>query len=168
MKKQRLFFLIVLLELFSLSLIAEPMILIFDTTLSDSTEIALPLYGTVDVTVDWGDGNSDSYVTASDKLHTYANEGTYTVSVDGILTQFGGGDHEYIGSNKLTSITSFGTIGLTSLSGAFYNASNLTQVPSQLPSEITDLSYVFRNASSSSFSISSLVFRCFLEIFLIL
>ena len=49
-------FLLLLLILFSrlLSIERIAMTLEFDTTLSDGTEIALPLYGTLDVFVDWG------------------------------------------------------------------------------------------------------------------
>ena len=65
------------------------MTLEFNTTLSDGTDVTLPLYGTVGVTVDWGDGNSEPFTTEGDKTHTYSTEGTYTVSINGSLTQFG-------------------------------------------------------------------------------
>ena len=55
--------------------------LIFDTTLSEGTEISIPLADSVSVTIDWGDGNSDPFTTMGFKHHEYATEGTYTVSI---------------------------------------------------------------------------------------
>jgi len=40
----------------------EPMVLVFDTNLDDGTTVSLPLYGTVNVTVDWGDGNIENFI----------------------------------------------------------------------------------------------------------
>ena len=127
------------------------MTLQFNTNLSAGTTITLPLYGTVNVTVDWGDGsNTDNYTTTGNKTHTYASEGTYTVSISGSLTQFGHGDNSYTNADKLVKVTSFGSIGLTSLSGAFYGTANLDEVPTILPSEITDLSNTFRGTGKES------------------
>jgi surface protein len=137
-------------------LMATPMSLVFNTNLSSGTTIELPLFGTVNVTIDWGDGGATEAVSAAgNKEHTYSSEGTYTVSIDGSLTQFGNGFHDYVGNDKLTKVTSFGSIGLTSLSGAFHNATNLTQVPNTLPSGITNLYGTFYGASSFNQSIDS-------------
>ena len=62
------------------------------TTTAHNQDVTLPLYGTVDVTVDWGDIEpDDDYDSAGDKTHNYALAGTYTVSISGNLTQFGHG-----------------------------------------------------------------------------
>jgi len=127
------------------------MILQFNTNLSAGTTITLPLYGTVAVTVDWGDGTSnDNYTTTGCKTHTYVSEGTYTVSISGSLTQFGNGSNSYANADKLVKVTSFGTIGLTSLTGAFYATTNLEEVPTTLPVAITDLSNTFRGTGKES------------------
>gem|GEM_PF-1427148 len=122
---------------------ASPMTLEYNTNLDNTTTIVLPLYGTVNVTVDWGDGNSDSYTTTGNKNHTYFSEGTYTVSITGIVTQFGNGNSNYSYTDKLVKVSSFGTVGLTSLSGAFWGTDNLEEVPTILPTSVTDLSYTF-------------------------
>ncbi len=121
--------------------ISAPMklILLID---SANTEIRLPLRGAVDVTVVWGDGESDTYTSAGDAIHTYTNAGIDTVSIDGSLTQFGIGD-DWPGADNLTKVIDFGTIGLTSLSGAFYRAESLTEVPDVLPTTVIDLSNCF-------------------------
>ena len=130
------------------------MILVFNTTLYayTGTTITLPLYGTVNVEVNWGDESSDSYTTTGDKSHTYTSEGTYTVSISGTLTQFGNGSDYYDGITKLAKVVSFGSIGLTSLSGAFNASTNLTEVPTTLPTTINDLSFAFTNISMASIS----------------
>ena len=128
---------------------SDAMVLEFNTTLSDGTTVTLPLYGSVNVTVDWGDGTTPQTITTTgDHNHTYAAEGTYNVSITGSLSQFGHGQNSYSNANKLTKVTSFGNLGLTSLSGAFYNAENLTEVPAALPITVTNLSYMFDYAPS--------------------
>mgnify|MGYP000870022633 FL=1 len=145
MKKQLLLILTAIILSWSAN---AQMVLEFNTNLSDGTTITLPLYGTVDVTVNWGDGASDTYTAAGNHEHIYAAEGTYTVSITGMLTQFGGGKETVTPNiDKLIKVTSFGNIGLISLFGAFYGASNLVDLPSQLPSTVLDLSYMLRGAS---------------------
>ena len=128
---------------------AEPMTLVYNTNLSEGTTVTLPFYRTVNVTVDWGDGSSpESFTSTGLKNHTYASEGTYTVSINGILTQFGSISSSYTNTDKLTAVISFGDIGLTHLFGAFYNAVNLTAVPTILPSSVTFLNGTFYGATS--------------------
>ncbi len=143
-------FLLIFLLINSL-LQAQSMILQFNTNLSSGTTVTLPLYGTVNVTVDWGDGSStETFTSSGDKDHTYAYEGVYTVSVSGTLTQFGHGNIAYANANKLEKVTNFGNLGLTSLSGAFYNTANLDEVPASLPASVTDLSYAFKNTGKAT------------------
>lgn len=136
MRKQLLFILAALMLSWSAS---AQMVLEFNTNLSEGKTITLPLYGDVNVTVNWGDANSEAYTTEGNQEHTYAAEGTYTVSITGSLTQFGNGWDETLIMDKLVKVTSFGNIGLTSLSGAFYNATNLEELPSELPSSVNSL-----------------------------
>jgi hypothetical protein len=84
-----------------------------------------------------------------DLNHTYLSSGIYTVKIYGTLSQFGNGYTPYENSEKLISLVDFGDLEneLTSLSGAFNNAINLISVPSNLPLNITDLSYCFFKAS---------------------
>ena len=63
-------------------------------TTSANESITLPLRSgyDYDFTVDWGDGSAEATVTAhddSDKTHTYADAGTYTVIIDGTLWRLG-------------------------------------------------------------------------------
>ena len=152
MKKQLLFILASIMISWSAS---AQMVLEFNTNLSEGKTITLPLYGTVDVSVNWGDGNSNTFTTEGLQEHTFATEGTYTVSISGSLTQFGGGFTPTPNMDKLVKVTSFGNIGLTSLKGAFKYAVNLNELPLQLPSTVQVLTYLLVGTTIFNFDISS-------------
>ena len=129
------------------------MLLRFDTMLSAGTSVTLPLRGAVDVTVSWGDGSTTSVTEAGDHGHTFASDGPYTVAISGSLGQYGSGlelafDEEYPDAEKLIAVVSWGDLGLVSLAGAFIGAINLTAVPGNVPTTVTDLTRTFRGATS--------------------
>ncbi len=112
-----------------------------------NTEIVLPLYGTVNVSINWGDSSAIETVnTPTSKAHKYTSIGVKTVTITGILTQFG--SYTIYHGPTLTKVLSWDGLGLTSLSYAFNSAILLTSVPGMLPSSVTDLSYMFSYASS--------------------
>ena len=124
----------------------DEMVLVFNTALGEGTTVSLPFLGTVAVTVDWGDGNKDEFTSPGQKSHTYDAEGTYTVKISGTLEGFGG--YGYDNVEKLVKVTGFGKLGLDNLFGAFSRASNLVEVPAQLPETVRSLNFMFSNASS--------------------
>jgi surface protein len=124
----------------------SPLVLIFDTSLGDTT-IELPLNGTVNAEVDWGDGTTDTYTTAGTKTHTYASGGEYVVKVNGLVTQFGSGATA-LSRPELTKCLSFGDIGITSLFGAFRDCANFIEAPSRIPISVTSLDRMFQGATS--------------------
>jgi hypothetical protein len=107
----------------------------------------VPLYGTISVNVIWGDNNSNYYDTPGNYDHTYSSVGTYIIEIVGILSQFGNGLSGYTNADKLVSVQTFGNMELQSLSGAFKDAVNLTSVPNQIPTTLTNLEYAFYGAS---------------------
>jgi len=119
----------------------------------------LGLFGDVNVSVNWGDGTSDDVSVAGPLPHTYATSGKYTITVSGSLTGFGQDYDDYgnplQGAQYLTAVRSFGNLGIASLSSAFETAVNLLEVPSSLPSTVTDLYATFFGASSFNQSLSS-------------
>lgn len=124
---------------------ADPdLVLVFDTTLASGTTVTVPLAGTVDVVIDWGDSTSDVYTTSGNKTHTYASEGEYTVRVSGSLTGFGA----FVSRPNLTKCLSFGDLGLASLDDAFRSCANLTEVPTSVPSSVTNMSRMFQAATA--------------------
>lgn len=121
----------------------EPMVLVFNSFLSDGTTITLPLEGKVNVVIDWGDGTLAAVKNPGLVSHTYASNGIYTVRITGLLEQFGLGSVTYPNAEKLSQVTSFGDLGLISLSGAFHHAKNLRNISWDFPATVTDLSYMF-------------------------
>jgi surface protein len=124
----------------------SPLVLVFDTSLGDTT-IELPLNGTVNAEVDWGDGTSDTYTTAGTQTHTYSSGGEYVVKVNGLVTQFGSGATA-LSRPELTRCLSFGDIGITSFFGAFRDCANFIEAPSRLPVGVTSLAFMFHSAAS--------------------
>ena len=116
-------------------------------------DFELGLFGDVNVSIDWGDSTPASVATTAGVVsHTYATSGEYTIRVSGTLTGFGQDPNDYdeplIGAEYLTGVSSFGTLGLTSLAYAFYGAVNLVSVPSVLPSTVVNLEDTFWEADS--------------------
>jgi hypothetical protein len=58
-------------------------------TVTGTSSIALPLYGTQAITASWGDGTVSliSQSAQADRTHSYATPGVYTVSITGTGTR---------------------------------------------------------------------------------
>ncbi len=110
-----------------------PMVLTVDTRLGPGTTVSLYSTGSIDVSVQWGDGTSSSATTSSGLSHTYVAEGEYQVRISGTMTHFSGGD-------RLAGIVAWGDIGLTSL---FRAGLGPMPLPNSLPSSVTNLSHMF-------------------------
>ena len=136
-------------KLMSVGKVGDPppdpdLVLVFDTTLATGTTVNVPLAGTVDVVIDWGDGSSEAFTTSGNKTHTYASEGEYTVRVSGSLTGFGG----FVTRPNLTKCLSFGDLGLSGLDFGFSRCPNLVVVPETIPASVTSTGSLFRDATS--------------------
>jgi surface protein len=136
---------------------AQDFVMTLDTTLSDDNMVVLPLQGVFAVTVNWGDGTSVETFTSdgdTEPSHVYENEGEYTIQISGALQHFGvsGGVLDegvpWQGVTMVTTVTSFGVLGIESLEGSFWGAENLIQVPTELPASATNLSAMFADASA--------------------
>lgn len=91
-------------------------------------KLVLPLDGTVEAAVDWGDGTTDN-VTAVRPEHTYAKAGEYYVTVTGKVTKLG----NRVGipsanQSAIVRVIQWGQLGLESLEEAFSGNKGLTQV----------------------------------------
>ncbi len=145
------------------------MIMVVDTTLNTESPpygartIRVPVQGTYDCVIDWGDGTTSTIsgsrpqpvgpAGAGYEQKTYAVDGIYTITITGTMTGFG---NYFIIQNCLTEVVSWGNTGLTSMIGGFYGASNLTSVPATPPpTTITNMSYMFNNCTIFNQNISS-------------
>lgn len=128
-----------------------PFISLWETTTPNET-ITLPLRQgfQYNMTVVWGDGTS-SQITAwndTDKTHTYAQAGQYTVTMKGIAEAWyfnNSGDKD-----KILSISDLGDMGWKNFEKAFYGCSNLTTVKGGITSKVTNTSYMFHSAGNAA------------------
>ena len=130
----------------------SPMILTIDTTLEANLVMLIPLRGNTNVVIDWGDGSNTIEVNANLTVNlqkTYSANGNYTISITGTSQQYGFPPGDSPNTNqKITGVSSFGTLGLQSLIGAFRTAINLTSVPATLPSTVANLNQTFQGANN--------------------
>lgn len=125
---------------------------------ADEARAGIPLSGTVNVTVDWGDGTSDTFTTAGFKTHQYATAGVKLISITGSLTHFGfttnatdtsdgAGGNAADEMAKITEVVAWGNLdNLVKLEYAFASAENLTSVPNYFPANVTDVHAMFIGA----------------------
>ena len=126
------------------------------TVSTDGETITLPLRSgfSYNFSVDWGD-NSTSEIDAhddTDKTHTYAVSGDYTVTITGVVEAWyfnAQGDR-----NKITSVTDLGDVGWKNLNSAFKGCENLVGFAGGNVSEVTDMGGMFYAASSVTPEIS--------------
>lgn len=124
---------------------------IWDTNLGQNPTVTLALGGSVNATINWGDGNSTTVVSPGPHTHAYAQDGIYTVSVTGGATVY---NSELYSSSeeskKLIEVVSWGDLGFEDFSSAFYLAVNLTAVPNHSYGieSVTDMYSMFREATS--------------------
>jgi surface protein len=124
----------------------------WNTSLGEGTTVTLALAGSVNATIDWGDGTTQHVTTAGPHVRDYGADGIRTVSVTGSVSAYnsfsnGGAESEHA---KLVSVESWGAVGFTSMTYAFYGASNLTSVPATSAGieNVTDMGAMFAFASS--------------------
>ena len=94
--------------------------LVYDITVLAGTTHTPPISGTIDLLIDWGDGQSES-ATAS-VSHTYTNAGTYRIVLEGSVTSFAfnnGGDRLHV-----TDVIKVEDVGLTNVVGMWYGCTN--------------------------------------------
>ena len=124
------------------------------TTANES--ITIPAGGaTGTYTVNWGDETVSVNVTGSQR-HTYDTPGTYDVRVYGDFTRIHL-DERQPNANKMRSIEQWGDIRWESMNSAFRGASNMIYRATDAPdlSGVTDMSWMFRDASSFNGNIST-------------
>ena len=118
----------------------------------------LPFAGSVSLTVDWGDGTAEN-VAADYPAHTYAAPGSYTVAAAGHadrMTQ----PLEYYNPARdnyrkhLTAVESFGNLGLTYCSYAFYLCPNLRHYERKPKffRTVTYMDYMFFDCTSITYT----------------
>lgn len=116
----------------------DALILVYTTTAA-GTEITLPLSGTVNCSVDWGDGSEPDSVTSSAPTHSYANAGEYKVRINGTVTALSSESIDKTVSALLTEVSQWGATGLTSMNHAFYRCSTMQSIPAETGDALADV-----------------------------
>lgn len=89
---------------------------------------SLPLAGTVDVTINWGDGTAEEAVTNVAPTHTYAEAKEYIVTVKGSVSELNNLKVNTKYRSTITEVLQWGQLGLTSLKSAFDTNKSLVSV----------------------------------------
>lgn len=132
-----------------------------------NTPISLPLSGSVNVLVDWGDETQkEKFIEAGIKSHNFITTGIKIVTIKGTLTSYGSNSNidyydpgdQFINNIKnenLIKVISWDGLGLIDLSDAFFNAIKLIEVPNTLPSTVIKLKGTFFAAKAFNQDISN-------------
>ncbi|MFC3197150.1 BspA family leucine-rich repeat surface protein [Parapedobacter deserti] len=128
------------------------------TTANESITIPVnPNVSGYNYSVDWGDGTTSTGQTGN-AVHSYAEAGTYTVSISGDFPaiQLGSVASDNTNDQKLRSIEQWGDIAWTTMEGAFANASNLRSTAVDVPdlSGVSSLAWMFAGARSFNADLS--------------
>ena len=105
-------------------------------TVAANTQITVPVTGSVDVYIDYGDGTKES-ITSENPTHTYSNAGTYTIKISGTCTSFTANTDA---QNYITKLKKWGCLEATS-----YQFNNCTKLAGTIPLPHTQS---FKNVTS--------------------
>lgn len=103
---------------------------------ADGARAGIPLYGEVDCTIDWGDGQTEPILARIDGLtsgnptHIYSKAGTYLISVSGKVQALSSLHMNNESLPRLKAVESWGDVGLERLEHAFYGCAELESIPS--------------------------------------
>lgn len=123
------------------------LILVFDLSQSIGKIININFQSSGRFTIDWGDGNYsiETISTPRSINYTYKSYGIYIVQIyTPSYPQIYRADSW---GPKLIKILSIGNMGSSNLFNAFINATNLIEVPKNIPSSVTTLSTIFSGCS---------------------
>ena len=127
--------------------------LIIDTRLATGTTFTLPIRNSSvapNILIRWGDGTQTTWTNnTSYPSKTYSTEGTYTIRITGSLVDYGTVSSDYPSASRdmITGCSSFGNLGITDLSYAFYNSPNFASAPTVLPSSVTNIAAMFEGCT---------------------
>lgn len=95
----------------------DKMIFTVRANIANDFTARLPLSGSVDCSIDWGDGSEAEYITGPLPVHHYKEDiRDYTVKISGIVTSLNSSE---ITAPSITEVIQWGYTGLTNMSNAF-------------------------------------------------
>lgn len=123
------------------------------TITSVNTSITLPLQGTVNCTINWGDGSTEE-VTTVKPIHRYAETGVYEVKISGTVTALSNTDLN-ASAKLLTRVINWGRTGLISMEGAMEGCVNLISIPGDDFQSFTEVT-TFKSAFSKCIALQEI------------
>ena len=145
----------------------NPFITTWETTSPDETVTIPTVSGeTYNYTVKWGDGSANTtHTNATPPSHTYTSADTYTITISGTFPRIRFGEVDLLefvtvsnAAEQIRSIEKWGDLAWTSMNGAFAGCDNLfiaDEAGAPNLSGVTDMSYMFDNASAFNQDLSS-------------
>lgn len=122
---------------------SSAMVLVFNTSLPSATTTAsVPIRGAHNITIDWGDGTIQTFASATSATYTKTISGIVTTKITGTAVGFGAAT----GGANLWKCLDFGNLGMTNFTQCFMNRTNLIEVPTTLPSTVTNMLNMFNTA----------------------
>lgn len=119
------------------------------------TEAQLPLNGFTGTST-WSDGIITTTANTVAPLRTVTPEQSYTVTVEGTFYTLSTSKVPDASKSCIRSMDSWGAkTGTTSAAYGFYEATNLTAVPKNLPSTVTDISSMFGKTAAFNQSLNT-------------
>ncbi|MFD2565577.1 BspA family leucine-rich repeat surface protein [Aquimarina rubra] len=122
----------------------------WQTTANNET-ITIPTFAdeTYNYTVDWGDGTTNSNLTA-EASHTYTSAGTYDISITGLFPQIYFQAATQDNRDKIIDVKQWGNNSWGSMLYAFFNCSNIEVSATDAPdlTNVTNLYGMFRGATT--------------------
>ncbi len=103
---------------------------------ADGAAAAIPIFGQVDCSVDWGDGAVEAFAANIDGLstghptHSYARAGKYSVAVQGHVPALSAILLNEQLQPRLKAVEAWGSTGLESMEYAFFGCAALESIPS--------------------------------------
>jgi surface protein len=122
----------------------DPALILKYTTTTPSESIEIKSRTTNNYDVDWGDGSSDTAVTATIKNHTYSAAGTYTVKITGVFPEPDFGNMSTANKNKIVELSNWGEIEYKNFYEAFDSCVNMEYTATDYP----DLSTATANTAN--------------------
>ena len=138
---------------------ADAFVTTWSTTATNQT-VTIPVGNSMAAyDIDWGDGATETDA-IGDRVHTYLNADTYTVSISGGFDRIhlhGYGDEAAENAGRLASIEQWGDASWSTMQNAFSGTSNMVYRATDAPnlSRVTDMSGMFRDAAAFNGNISS-------------
>ena len=115
---------------------------------TEGRTVRIPLQGTMNVTIDWGDGSTSTHTTANPE-HVYAVHGAYLIRITGTCERLGNDTSHTRWTRAAHGVLQWGSLGLTSLRSAFQDLPVWAlYLPADLPATVTSLRYMFQNCRS--------------------